>query len=160
MKYLIRQRVFSFGDNFGIKDENGQDRYMVQGKVFSFGDKLKLMDMMGNELFYIEQRLFRFLPEYYIFAGGEEVAVVKKQLSLFTPKFIIESIHGSYSIEGNIFAYDFSVYRDGRTVAVVNKKWFSFSDTYGIDIADGEDHAFLLALAIVLDQILHDENKR
>jgi uncharacterized protein YxjI len=160
MKYLIRQRVLSFGDDFGIKDENGQDRYMVQGKVFSFGDKLKLMDMMGNELFYIEQRLFRFLPEYYIFAGGEEVAVVKKQLSLFTPKFIISSIHGAYDIEGDVFAYDFSVYKDGRRVAVVNKRWFSFSDTYGIDIADGEDHALLLSLAIVLDQILHDENKR
>ncbi len=160
MRYLIRQRVFSFGDNFAIKDENQQDRYMVQGKVFSFGDKLKLMDIMGNELFYIEQRLFRFLPEYYIYAGGEEVAVVKKQLSLFTPKFIIESIYGSYDIEGNIFAYDFSIYKDGRMVAIINKQWFSFSDTYGIEITDGEDHAFLLSLAIVLDQVLHDENKR
>lgn len=160
MRYLIRQRVFSFGDNFAIKDENQQDRYIVQGKVFSFGDKLKLMDVMGNELFYIEQRLFRFLPEYYIYAGGEEVAVVKKQLSLFTPKFIIESVYGSYDIEGNIFAYDFSISKDGRMVAIINKKWFSFSDTYGIEIADGEDHAFLLSLAIVLDQVLHDENKR
>lgn len=160
MRYLVRQRVFSFGDNFTIKDENEQDRYIIQGKVFSFGDKLKLMDLNGNELFYIEQQLFRFLPEYYIYAGGEQMASVKKQLTLFTPKFVINSVYGSYEIEGNIFGYDFQIYKDGRMVAIINKKWFAFSDCYGVEIVDGEDHAFLLTLAIVIDQVLHDEQKR
>lgn len=159
MRYLIRQRIFSFGDNFGIKDETGQDRYIIRGKVFSLGDKLKIEDLNGNELFYIEQQLFRFLPEYYIYAGGQQVASVKKQLTFFKPKFVIDSIYGSYDIDGNFFAYDFQITKEGRTVAVINKKWFSFSDSYGIDIADGEDHAFLLTLAIVIDQVLHDENK-
>lgn len=160
MRYLVRQRVFSFGDNFTIKDENEQDRYIIQGKVFSFGDKLKLVDLNGNELFYIEQQLFRFLPEYYIYAGGEQMASVKKQLTLFTPKFVINSVYGSYEIEGNIFGYDFQIYKDGRMVAIINKKWFAFSDSYGVEIVDGEDHAFLLTLAIVIDQVLHDEQKR
>lgn len=160
MRYLIRQRVFSFGDNFTIKDETGQDRYVVQGKVFSLGDKLKIQDLMGNELFYIEQQLFRFLPEYYIYAGGQQVASVKKQLTFFTPKFMIDSVYGSYDIEGDFFGYDFQITKDGRVVAVISKQWFSFSDTYGIDIEDGEDHAFLLTLAIVIDQVLHDEKRR
>jgi uncharacterized protein YxjI len=157
---MVRQKVFSFGDNFTIKDDNEQDRYIIQGKVFSFGDKLKLMDLNGNELFYIEQQVFRFLPEYYIYAGGQQMANVKKQLSFFTPKFIINSVYGNYEIEGNIFGYDFQIYKDGKMVAVINKKWFSFSDSYGVEITDGEDHAFLLTLAIVIDQVLHDEQKR
>ncbi|MDF2841179.1 MAG: hypothetical protein K0Q99_1951 [Clostridia bacterium] len=160
MRYLIRQRIFSFGDNFTIKDDQEYDRYIVQGKVFSLGDKLKIMDLDGNELFYIEQQIFRFLPEYFIYAGGQQMASVKKQLSFFTPKFIIESVNGSYDIEGNIFGYDFQIYKDGRMVAVINKKWFSFGDSYGVEIMDGEDHAFLLTLAIVIDQVLHDEQKR
>lgn len=160
MKYLIKQRVFSFGDNFAIRDELEQDRYVVRGKVFSFGDKLKIEDLNGNELFYIEQQLFRFLPEYYIYAGGQQVAAVKKQLSFFTPKFIIESMYGNYEIEGNLFAYDFQITKNGAVVAIINKKWFAFSDCYGIEIADGEDHAFILTLAIVIDQVLHDEKKR
>lgn len=160
MRYLIKQRVFSFGDSFAIKDEYGQDRYFVRGKVFSLGDKLKIEDLSGNELFYIEQQLFRFLPEYYIYAGGQQMASVKKQLSFFTPKFTIESVYGAYDIQGDFFAYDFEIYKDGRVVAVINKKWFAFSDSYGIEIADGEDHAFLLTLAIVVDQVLHDEKKR
>jgi uncharacterized protein YxjI len=159
MRYLIKQKIFSFGDNFAIKDELEQDRYIVRGKVFSFGDKLKIEDLNGNVLFYIEQQIFRFLPEYYIYAGDQQMAVVKKQLSFFTPKFIIDSVYGSYDIQGNIFGYDFQIYKDGRMVAVINKKWFAFSDSYGVEIEDGEDHAFLLTLAIVIDQVLHDERK-
>ncbi len=134
--------------------------YIVRGKVFSIGDKLKLEDLNGNELFFIEQQVFRFLPEYYIYAGGQQVASVKKQLTFFTPKFVINSTYGSYDIEGDIFGYDFQISKDGITVATINKKWFSFSDSYGIEIVDGEDHAFLLTLAIVIDQVLHDKKKR
>ena len=31
------------------------------------------------------------------------------------------------------------------------------SDTYGVDIADDEDYGFILALVIVIDQVLHDD---
>jgi uncharacterized protein YxjI len=160
MRYLIKQRIFSFGDNFTIKDDQENDRYIVEGRVFSFGDKLKITDLSGNELFYIEQQLFRFLPEYYIYAGGQQMAVVKKQLSLFTPRFLIDSVNGAYEIVGNLFGYDFQIYKDGSMVAVISKKWFSFGDSYGVEIVDGEDHAFLLALAIVIDQVLHDEQRK
>ncbi|MDF2591575.1 MAG: hypothetical protein K0S75_1041 [Clostridia bacterium] len=157
MRYLIRQKVFSFGDNFTIKDEFEQDRYIVRGKVLSFGDKLRLEDLNGNELFYIEQKLFRFLPEYNIYAGGQQMATVKKELSFFTPKFVINSVYGSYDMQGNMFGYDFQIYKDGRMVAAISKKWFAFSDSYGVEIENGEDQAFLLALAIVIDQVLHDD---
>lgn len=160
MRYLIRQKVFSFGDNFTIKDDMDNDRYIVRGKVFSFGDKLTLEDLAGNELFYIEQQLFRFMPEYYIFAGGQQVASVKKEFTFFTPKFTIESIYGSYEMEGDLWSYDFQIYKNSHMVASINKKWFSFSDCYGVEIADGEDHPFLLTLAIVIDQVIHDEKKR
>jgi uncharacterized protein YxjI len=157
MRYIIRQKIFSFGDNFAIRDEFEQDRYIVRGKVLSFGDKLSLEDLNGNELFYIEQKLFKFLPEYYIYAGGQQVAMVKKQLSFFTPKFVIDSVYGNYEMEGDIFAYDFQIYLDGRTVASITKKWFALGDSYSVEIEDGEDQAFLLALAIVIDQVMHDD---
>ncbi len=160
MRYQIRQKIFSFGDNFTIKDESGQDNYIVRGKVFSFGDKLKIEDMHGNELVYIEQQLFRFLPEYNIFAGGQHMAMVKKEFTFFKPKFIINSQLGAYEIEGDIFSHDFTILKNGMIVAVVSKQWFSFSDTYGVDISGNEDQAFMLALVIVIDQVLHDDKNR
>ena len=157
MRFLVKQKIFSFGDNFIIKDDQGNDRFIVKGKVFSLGDKLRIYDMMGRELFYIEQKLLRLLPEYTIYKSGQAVATVKKDFSFFRPRFSIWSAYGNYSIQGDFFGMDFSITKNGRHVAQVSKRWLSFSDTYGVDIADDEDCAFILALVIIIDQVLHDD---
>ena len=158
MRFVVRQKIFSFGDNFTIKDEYGNEHFMVKGKVFALGDKLRIYNMAGQELFYIEQKLFRFLPEYTIYQSGQPVARVKKEFTFFRPKFNITSTLGSFTIEGNFIGMDFSILKNGRRVAQVSKRWFSFSDTYGVDIVDSEDYGFLLTLVIVIDQVIHDNN--
>jgi hypothetical protein len=47
----------------------------------------------------------------------------------------------------------------GRVVAEVSKKWFAFTDTYGVDIADGEDAVLILASTVVIDMIAHPDAK-
>lgn len=47
-RYQIREKIFSLGDNFKIKDEIGRDVFTVRSKLFSFGDKLVLEDMAGK----------------------------------------------------------------------------------------------------------------
>ena len=49
MKLYIKQKVFSWGDKFTVKDVNGEDRYYVEGEIFSWGKKLHVYDMRGNE---------------------------------------------------------------------------------------------------------------
>lgn len=156
MRYKVRQKVFSFGDDFTIKDVNDYDRFIVKGKVFSLGNKLKVTDLNGYEVAYIEQELLHFLPRYNIYVEGQVRATVKKELSFFKPKFSIESSTGNYTIEGNVLSYDFNILKGNQIVAVVNKGWFTFSDTYGVDIVEDEDHGFILSLVIVIDQTLHD----
>ncbi len=159
MRYLIRQKVFSFRDSFIIKNEFEEECFKVHGKILSFGNKLHLTDMQDKELFYIEQRLFKFLPEYTIYQNGTSIARVKKNLTLFRPSFNINSTYGDFNIDGNFYAYDFTIFKNGSPAAIISKKWFSFSDTYGVDISDNENTAFMLSLVIVLDQIYHDGNK-
>lgn len=159
MRYQVRQRIFSLGDNFAIKNEFGEEVFRVRGKVFSFGDKLRIESVYGEELVYIEQRMFKFLPEYTIYMNGRDVASVKKEFTFFTPRFSIESIMGNYEMEGEIFSHEFQIVKNGRIVAEVSKQWFSFSDTYGADIDDNEDQAFMLAMVIVIDQVLHDKKE-
>ncbi len=156
MRFQVKEKVFSFGDDFTIKDASGDDHFIVKGKVFSFGDKLHLYNMVGQELYYIEQKLLRMLPEYTIFSQGKPVAMVKKKIAFFGSKFVIESEYGHYDIEGQPFNYSFDIMKNGGVVATVSKKFFSFSDTYGVDISDQEDYGFLMALVIVIDQIIHD----
>lgn len=159
MRYLIKEKIFSFADRFRIEDEQGYPRYEVVGKILSLGNKLNIYDMNGIELIYIEQKIFRFLPEYLIFKEDNLVAKVKKELTFFKPKFIIESSYGNYSIEGDVFHHNFNILSNGKAIAWISKKWVSLSDTYSVEILDEEDQAFILSIVIVLDQIFYDGNK-
>ena len=58
MRYIMRERILSWGDDFTIKDADGRDAYYIDGKVFSFGDKLSFKDMSGNELAQIKRRFW------------------------------------------------------------------------------------------------------
>lgn len=159
MRYQVRQKIFTIGDNFTIKDENGVDIYKARRQLLSFGNKLRIYDMADNELCYIEQKLFRFLPEYDIYIGGQFVANVKKKFAFFRNDFLINAASGQYYVDGDIFAHEFSISKDGKVVAYISKKFFSFTDTYGVDIDDDEDQIFNLALGIVIDMVCHDNNK-
>ena len=44
MKLYIKQKVFSWGDKFTVKDEAGRDRYYVEGEIFTFGRKLHVYE--------------------------------------------------------------------------------------------------------------------
>ncbi len=159
MRYVMRERILSWGDDFRIRNEAGEDVYYVDGKVFSFGDKLSFKDMGGEELALIDQRLLSFGARYEIIRGGKTVAVVKKHL--FTPfraRFTVD-VEGPDDIEarGNFLDHEYTFTRGDREVARVSKKWFSFSDTYGIDVNAGEDDVLLLACAVVIDLVSHPD---
>jgi len=111
------------------------EKIFARGKVFSLGNKLYLEDMQGNVLIYIEQKLFRLLPEYTLYKSDRPIAKVKRKFSLLRPKFEIESELGNFTVSGNYMAHEFSILKDETTVAKVSKKWFSFSDVYGLDVS-------------------------
>ena len=57
MRYLMKQKLFCWGDDFTIKNEAGEDVFFVDGKAFSIGNKLSFQDMQKNELAFIRQKL-------------------------------------------------------------------------------------------------------
>lgn len=156
VRFIVKQKIFALGDSFIIRDDAGNECFKVKGRVFALGDKLRVLDMDDREILYIEQKLFRFLPEYTIYFSGQPVAVVKKEFSFFKPRFNIQSTMGNYTIDGNFFGMEFAIYKNGIMVAQISKKWFSWSDTYGVDIDNNENAPFILALVIIVDQVIHD----
>src|SRR5262245_10819612 len=80
MRYLMRQKFLSWGDDFTIQDEGGRDLFYIDGKAFSLGNQLSFQDMEGRELAYIRQRLLAWGPTYEIERAGQVVAIVKKAL--------------------------------------------------------------------------------
>lgn len=161
MRYVMKQHWLSFADRFTIRDADGRDAYHVRGKVLSFGDKLTITDAGGREVALIDQKLLSWGPTYEVFRDGHLAAVVKKKLfTLFRARFTVD-VPGPDDLEaaGDFLDHEYTFTREGREVASVSKRWFSWSDTYGIDVADGEDDALILAATVVIDLVSHDEKK-
>ena len=162
MRYVMRQKLLSLADNFTIKNEQEQDVFLVKGRVFSFGDKLSFQDLAGNELVFIDQRLLNWSPTYELWKGGELLAVVKRELFSFIHHRFTVDVPGPNDLEaeGDFLDHEYTISRGGSVVATVSKRWFSWADTYGIEIADGKDDVLVLATAVVVDMVCHDHNKR
>lgn len=162
MRYRIKEKLFAWGDDFVIQDADGNDAFFVDGKAFSLGNKLSFQDMAGRELCFIRQKLMSFAKTYEIERDGQVFATVKKELfTFFKDKFEVD-VPGpnDYRVEGNVFDHEYTFTRvQSGAVAQVSKKWFSWTDSYGVDIVAGEDDVLILATAVVIDQVSHDERK-
>ena len=161
MRYLMREKVFSWGDDFTIRDEAGNDIFLVDGKAFSLGKQLSFRDMAGNELAFIKQKLLSWGPTYEVWRGGALAAVVKRELFSFIHHRFTVDVPGPDDLEatGSLTDHEYEMKRGDRVVATVSKRWFSWSDTYGIDVADGEDDVLVLASAVVIDMACHPDQR-
>lgn len=162
MRYVMKQKLFCWGDDFTIKTADGQEAFFVDGKALSIGDKLSFQDMAGKELAFIRQKLLSWGPTYEIYRDGSLFAVVKKKLiSLFHCRFTID-VPGPEDLEakGDFMDHSYEFTRHDQKVAEVSKRWFSWTDTYGVDIAEGEDHVLLLASSVVIDMVCHGDERR
>ena len=159
MRFLMKQRFFSFGD-FTIQDEAGNDAYAVDCHLFVIGKELSFNDLSGRELANIKKPAFSFSETYEITSGGQLVATVHKPaLQFFKHSFEIEGPYANgLSVEGDFFELEYAFQRNGTTVAQASKEYFSFTDSYGVDIADGEDPIMILATCVVIDMACHSEN--
>jgi uncharacterized protein YxjI len=163
MRYVLQQKLLSWGDDYYIRDDAGNDVYFVDGKAFTIGDRLSFQDLSGHELAFIRQKVLSWGKTYEISRAGLVVAVVKKELFAFFHHRFTVDVPGPNDLEaqGSFTDHEYEFRRGERVVATVSKRWFTLRDTYGIDIDDGEDQVLLLACAVVIDEACHpDDGKR
>jgi uncharacterized protein YxjI len=160
-RYRMRQRLISIGEDYVIEDERGRAVYKVDGKVLRIRETFVIEDMSGRELVTIREKKLAIRDSMNILRDGKTVATVKKALfSPFTDKFVVDVDGGDdLTVKGDLLDHDYEIRRDGKRIAEVSKKWFALSDTYGIDIAEGEDDALILAVAVALDEMAHDPDE-
>ena len=60
-------------------------------------------------------------------------------------------------MQGNILDLEYDVRQGRKKVAEVSKKWFTITDTYGVEISEGQNDILILAVAIAIDMMVHDE---
>jgi uncharacterized protein YxjI len=160
-RYKMRQRMISIGEDFTIENESGDRVYEVDGKVLTMRETFEIRDRQGNEVATIRGKLLSLHDSMNILRGGDVIATVTK--AWFTPlrdKFRIDVKNGQELVaQGGILDHEYTIRSGDDTVAQVSKRWFTLTDTYGIDVAAGQDDAMILAVAVAIDEMAHDPDE-
>jgi uncharacterized protein YxjI len=160
-RYQIRQNLISIGDDFWIENEGGKRVFKVDGKVLRIRKTLVFEDLRGNKLCQIQERLLAIKDTMVIEdPDGWDMAVIKKALIAPLGDRWDVNVKGGrdLDVQGNILDHEYSIMQGRNKVAEVSKAWFSITDTYGVEIAEGQNDILILAVAIAIDMMAHDDD--
>ena len=162
-RYKIHQKLFSIGDDFWIENQHGEKVFKVDGKALRLRKTLIFEDMEGKELCQIQERWLPIKETMEIEdPHGKQMAVIKK--ALITPlrdKWDVKVKGGpDLDVQGDILDHEYSIKHGWNRIAEVSKKWFRLTDTYGVEIDPGQNDILILAIAVAIDMMAHDEDDK
>lgn len=154
----MKEKLFSFGDNFWIENDAGRRAYKVNGKVLRIRDTLDIEDPQGRILVKIQSKLITIKDQIKLDRVGAPGAVVKKDMiNIVRDHMVMKMDQGpDIDIRGNLFDHEYTFTRGRDKVAEVSNKWFRLRDTDGVQIQPGEDEVFFLAATVAVDQLFSD----
>jgi uncharacterized protein YxjI len=151
----MREKLFAIGDDFWIDTEEERHAYKVNGKALRVRKTFILESPSGDELFKLREKKLAIRDTMELEQHGDTVATIKK--AMITPlrdRYTIHLADGhELSAKGNIVEHEYKIERDGDKVAEISKRWFRIRDTYGIEVAPGENDGLILAAAICIDEM-------
>jgi uncharacterized protein YxjI len=162
MRYAVQEKLFSIGDDFWITDERGGKAFLVDGKVLRLRQTLEIQDPDGRVLVSVRKKLVSMHETMEIEQDGAVVATVRKALiSPLHHRSTVQLADGSQlEATGNILDKEFEITAGSQVLARISRAWFRIRDTYGVDVAPGQDDVLFLAIAVALDRIHYDDEQR
>lgn len=149
MKLYMKEKVFSWTDQFTVKDAEGRDKYFVEGEFLSWGKKLHVRDAEGREVAFIKQEVLTLMPRYYVFVDGQQVAEIVKEFTLFRPKYRIDGL--GWEIEGEFTHHNYLITKHDQTIVSIDKEWMTWGDCYELNIKNDTDEIVALAVVLTID---------
>ena len=117
-------------DTFVIRDASGQEVARIQEHLVSVRDTMEIE--RGRR-----QR------------NGQEGAWSAFAIASPSMSMVARPVQA----HGNVVDHEYEIERDGATVATVSKKWFRVRDSYGVEVAPGEDAGLMLAVTVCMDEL-------
>jgi uncharacterized protein YxjI len=162
MRYLVKEKVFSIGTDFWVTDEQDNKAFLVDGKVLHIRQTLEIKDPSGAVVATIRKKLVAIRETMEIERDGALAATVHKVLvSPLHHRYVVDlGDGGQLEAVGNVVDKEFRIESGGQVLAQVSRAWFRLRDTYGVDVPPGQDEVLMLAIAVCIDRIHHDEEER
>ncbi|MFH8802365.1 LURP-one-related/scramblase family protein [Streptomyces sp. NPDC017936] len=163
MRFLVRDRLLAFGDDYWIEDDRGNRVYLVDGKAMRLRDTFELKDTQGRVLIDIRKKMFALRDTMVIERGGEPLATVRrKRLSLLRNHYRVALADGGTELDvsGKILDREFAIEYDGELLAVVSRRWLHVRETYGVDVVrEDADPALLIAVTVCVIHLADKERE-
>jgi len=150
----MKQKVLSLRGRFSIQDQQEQDVYLVEGSFMKLPKTFSISTVEGEEVAVITKKMLSLLPKFFIEVDGETLTI-EKSFTFFKDRYTIDA--ADLEIDGDWWDMDFEIKRHGEVVGSVEKKWFTFGDSYEIQVFDPEIEKILIALVVAIDCVKEDE---
>ncbi|MBD7942597.1 MULTISPECIES: LURP-one-related family protein [Psychrobacillus] len=156
MKELyIKQKVLSLSGKFTVKNQQENDVYFVEGSFMQIPKTFSIMNTSRDEVALITKKMFSFLPKFFVEVNGREVLTIKKEWSFLKARYSIDA--AGIEVHGNWWDMNFQVLEHGEVVGNVNKEWFTWGDSYKVQILKEEMETIIISLVIAIDCVKADE---
>jgi uncharacterized protein YxjI len=157
-RYRMRQRMISIGDDYDIENDRGERVFKLDGKALRIRKTIIFEDARGHELCKVQERMLHVKDSMEIEGpDGRRMAMVKKALiDPVRERWEIKVDGGTdMRIQGNVLDHEYTIEHDRGRAAEVSKRWFRVADTYGVEVAPGENDVLILAATAVVDTMAH-----
>ncbi len=155
MKLYIKQRLFTWGDKFDVKDEEGASKYFIEGEVLSIPPRLHIYNESHEQVAMVARKLLTLTHAFEIYKDGVKTATIQKIIRLIHPEYAVDG--KGWTVKGNFSAHDYKVTtREGDVIASIHKVWMSWGDSFEIEYDDPSIETELLAIVIAIDTALDD----
>jgi uncharacterized protein YxjI len=155
MALCIRERIFSWSQDYDITDENQKFRYKAKTDFWALSHKIHLYDEKGEEVAYIHEHLWSFLRKYDIYIHGQAVGIVKEKFSWLHPSYEIDFMNAK--VDGDIFEWNYQVIQGENILATMNRKILSWANVYYLEVPEEKNELPVLALSLAIDAAHHDD---
>lgn len=156
--FKVQQKMISFTPTYDVYDlATDQKVFVAKRQFFSIPPKIVIEDLSGREVIKIESNFF-FKNKWEIKQRGAIIGEVSFPIMRFFGFSFDLRLAGKEYTASNVFGHSFTA-RDpsGNIGFIVDKKVFSFRDTYKVEVYPGLEPLFAIAASIAIDSKYHED---
>ncbi|WP_303973126.1 LURP-one-related/scramblase family protein [Streptococcus merionis] len=154
-RFEIKQKMWSLGGKFTIKDELGLPAYEVTGSFFQIPKTFTIADTQGRLVSKIEKKILTFLPQFTVTLATGQSFTIKKEWTFFKPKYTISGL--GMTVQGDFWDMNFTLKQAGQTIAKIRQEWLRMTSTYQVEVYEDSYADLVTSLVIAIDYVKEQE---
>lgn len=161
IRYRLMQNLASIIDAAIVQTDEGNVAFSFESTRQEMMDMLVLRDIDGSVRCLLPGPYSGLVLATDVLGNdGRRLARVSRTpISAVRDRFEVDVEPGTYWVVfGDVGSREFTLDSPRAQVAEVSRRWFLLPQTFGVEVAPGQDDALVLAVVATIDLLAHDFN--